>query len=82
MPYRLFDMRLRERREALLVAPVPAYLSWDPDVIEFLTERVCALWNCCGLSMFSLPCHDQYTALKALCDLCCMPRLTLTGSTP
>ena len=40
MPCRLFDMRLRERREALLAAPTPANLSWDAGVIQFLTDRV------------------------------------------
>ena len=35
-------MRLTERKEALLVAPTPANLSWDVDVLKFLTDRVCA----------------------------------------
>ena len=37
---RLFEMRLAERRQALLAAPQPADLTWDAGVVRFLTDRV------------------------------------------
>lgn len=37
---RLFHMKLRDRQEALIEAKQAANLTWDDEVIKFLTDRV------------------------------------------
>lgn len=36
----LFNMRLRDRRRTLLAEKQAANLTWTPDVVQFLTDRV------------------------------------------
>ncbi len=37
---KLFEMRLRERRRVLTTEKQAANLTWTPEVVQFLTDRV------------------------------------------
>jgi ATP-dependent Clp protease ATP-binding subunit ClpA len=37
---RLFQLKLQERRQALIRAKQAANLTWDEDVVRFLTDKV------------------------------------------
>ena len=37
----LFSMRLQDRRRALVAEKLAADLTWTPEVVQFLADRVC-----------------------------------------
>ena len=38
---KLFDMRLQDRQRALVAEKTIANLTWTPEVVQFLLDRVC-----------------------------------------